>query len=291
MAPLSSDTIIEKNKTESEDILSFADVILENETPLRFVNNDTNLSFFDLNGDPATYYAIKMKRDKKQDAMDTSIQTLKVELDNVDQALSAYKTKNLRNKRVVVRGCFRNLITSSVNAWKIFDGFLNNPHWTEKGFTAELVPRLGRGTLNSKLGVKQQMPCRLTFAGTKCAYDIAAATLKDEKTSQTVDSGTSAYIIDAARIEANDYWNYGYVTFASDTLTVALSGIIREIQDFISSEDKILFKISLPAAPQAGDTYKIERGCDLTLESCQNKFNNQANFGGIHTLPAMMVRK
>ncbi len=46
-----------------------------------------------------------------------------------------------------------------------------------------------------------------------------------------------------------------------------------------------------PAVPVAGDTYKIERGCDLTLNSCQNKFSNDLNYGGIHTLPAIMVRR
>ena len=288
---LSPDTIIEKNKDESEDILTFADVILDDET-LHFVNSNADLTFFDFLTDaPVTYYGMKMSREKKADSMDMTIQTLKVELDNVDQGLSYYASKNLRNRRVVIRGCFRNLITDSVNAFLVFDGFLNNPHWTEKSFTAELTPRLGRGTLDSMMGVRQQLPCRYPFAvsGGRCAYDIAAAVLKDEKTAQTVDSGTTDYVIDSDRIEADDYWNFGYLTFADDTLTVALRGVVREIQDFIAADDKVLFKIGLTVAPQAGDTYKIERGCDRSLESCLNKFNNGANYGGIHTLPSIMV--
>ncbi len=288
---LSPDTITEKNKNESEDILTFADVILDNET-LHFVNNDADLTFFDfLTTTPVTYYGMKMSREKKTESMDMTIQTLKVAMDNVDQALSYYATKNLRNRRVVIRGCFRNLISDSVNAFLIFDGFLNNPHWTDKSFTAELFPRLGRGTLDSKMGIRQQLPCRLPFAiaGGRCARDIAAAVLKDEKTTQTVDSGTADYVIDAARTEANDYWNFGYLTFADDTLTVALRGVVREIQDFIAADHKVLFKIGLSMAVQAGDTYKIERGCDRSLDSCINKFNNGTNYGGIHTLPSIMV--
>ena len=288
---LSPDTITEKNKNESEDILTFADVILDDET-LHFVNNDVDLIFFDSQTvAPVTYHGMKMTREKLSDSMDMTIQTLKVKLDNTDQALSYYATKNLRNKRVVIRGCFRNLIDDPVNAFLLFDGFLNNPHWTEDAFTAELMPRLGRGTLDSKIGVRQQLPCRLPFAvaGGRCAYDIAASVLKDAKSAQTVDSGTTDYVIDDARTEADEHWNFGYLTFADDTLTPELRGLVREIQDFIAAEDKVLFKIGLPVAVQAGDTYKIERGCDRSLDSCVNKFNNGANYGGIHTLPSIMV--
>lgn len=288
--PLSPATITEKNKTESEDILSFVDIFLEGET-LHFVNNDVNVNFFDLDGNPALYQGLKMTREKKEDSMDMEIQTVSAGLDNVDRGMSAYiASKDFRDRRIVIRACFRNLISDASNAWRVFDGFIDKPNISEKDFTIELVPRLGRGTLNSKIGVKQQLPCRLPFAGAKCAYGKDPAVLKDEKTGQVVDSGTVAYIVDSARVEADDYWNFGFVTFANDTLTVTLRGVARMVNDFVSTEGKIHFKIALPAAPQAGDTYKIERGCDLTLESCQSKFNNDVNYGGIHTLPATMVR-
>ena len=288
--PLSPDTVTEKNKQESNDILSFVDILLEGET-LHFVNNTANINFFDLDGNPALYQGLKMTREKKEDSMDMEIQTVSAGLDNVDRGMSSYiASKDFRDRRIVIRAVFRNLISDSANAWKVFDGFIDKPNISEKDFTIELVPRLGHGTLNSKVGVKQQLPCRLPFAGTKCAYGKDPAVLKDEKTAQTVDSGTIACVVDGARVEADDYWNFGFVTFASDTLTFALRNVTRMINDFVSTENKIHFKIALPCAPQSGDTYKIERGCDLTLDSCQNKFNNDVNYGGIHTLPATMVR-
>ena len=288
--PLSPDTVTEKNKQESNDILSFVDILLEGEA-LHFVNNTTNINFFDLDGNPALYQGLKMTREKKEDSMDMEIQTVSAGLDNVDRGMSSYiASKDFRDRRIVIRAVFRNLISDSANAWKVFDGFIDKPNISEKDFTIELVPRLGHGTLNSKVGVKQQLPCRLPFAGTKCAYGKDPAVLKDEKTAQTVDSGTIACVVDGARVEADDYWNFGFVTFASDTLTFALRNVTRMINDFVSTENKIHFKIALPCAPQSGDTYKIERGCDLTLDSCQNKFNNDVNYGGIHTMPATMVR-
>lgn len=287
---LSVPTTTEKNKTESEDVLTFVDIYLDAET-LHFVNNDVNINFFDPDGVAKTYYALRMTREKKEDSMDMEIQSIAAGLDNVDQAMSAYIAgADFRDKRIIIRACFRNLLDAAANAWKVFDGYMDKPDISEKEFKVELVPRLGRGTLNAKIGVKQQLPCRLPFAGTKCAKDISASTLKDQKTVQTVDSGTSAYIVDAARTEADDYWNFGYVVFASNTTTVLLRGVTRMIHDFISSENKIVFKVGLPATPQAGDVYSIERGCDLTLDSCENKFNNEDNYGGIHTLPATMVR-
>ena len=289
--PLSPNTITEKNKQESSDILSFVDIFLDDEI-LHFVNNDTNLNFFDLEGSPALYQGLKMTREKKEDSMDMEIHTISAGLDNVDKGMSSYiAQKDFRDRKIVIRACFRNLIDDASNAWKVFDGFIDKPDISEKEFKVELVPRLGRGTLNAKIGVKQQLPCRLPFAGTRCAYGKDPAVLKDEKTDQTVDSGTAAYIVDSERTEADDYWNFGFVTFANDTPTITLRNVARMVNDFVQAENKIHFKIALPAVPQAGDVYKIERGCDLTLESCQNKFDNEENFGGIHTLPATMVRK
>ncbi|MCK5161640.1 MAG: phage BR0599 family protein [Candidatus Aureabacteria bacterium] len=290
---ISANTITEIAKDETDDVLSFVDIFLDGET-LRFVNNDLNLSFFDLDGNPQTYNALKMGRTKREESMDMEIQVINAGLDNVDQAFASYiASKQFRDRRIVIRGCFRNLISVAANAWIIYDGIIDKPNIGEKEFSISIVPRLGRGTLNSKIGIKQQLPCRLPFAivGGKCAYDIAAATLKDEKTDQTVDSGAVTYVVDAARTEADDYWNYGYITFNDDTTTTALQGISRMIKDFVAADDKIYPVFSFPAIPVAGDTYKIERGCDLTLDSCQNKFSNQANYGGIHTLPAIMVRR
>lgn len=290
---ISVDTITEKNKQEASGILNFVDIFLDEET-LHYVTNDFNVDFFNLDGNAQAYIALRMVRGEKTEKLDMSIQTLTAGLDNIDQAMSyQISQRNFRDRRIVIRGCFRNLISDAANAWKIFDGYMDKPVITKKEFRVELVPRLGRGTLNHKIGVKQQLFCRYPFAssGGRCAYDIAVATLKDIKTGQVVDSGDTGYIVDAARTEADDYWNYGHITFAADTLTEGLRGVSRMIKDFVAAEDKIYVVIALPAAPQAGDTYSIERGCDHSLESCQNKFNNSANFGGIHTLPAMMVRK
>jgi hypothetical protein len=294
MKDLSVPTITEKNKTESAGILIFVDIYLDSGA-LHFVHNDINVAFFDPDGAVTTYNALKMVREKRQESMDLKIQTLVAGLDNVDQAMSVYiASQDFRDRRIVIRGCFRNLLDDVDNAWLIFDGFMDKPQFSKAEFRVELVPRLGRGSIAVNLGIKQQLLCILPFAetaGLDCAYDIAPATLKDTKTAQTVDSGATGYIIDAARIEADDYWNFGYVTFANDTLTTALRGIVRQIKDFIAADDKVLFAIALPAAPQAGDTYSIERGCDHTLDSCMNKFSNQNNILAITTLPALMVRK
>ena len=291
MRTLSALTNTEKAKTESEDILSFVDIYLDGET-LHFVNSDENIAFFDPDGDAATYYALKMTRSPIEESADMRIQTITAGLDNVDQAMSSYiASKSFRDRRIVVRGCFRNLIASALNAWLIFDGYMDKPEIGETEFRIELVPRLGRGSLNTQVGVKQQMPCRHTFATGRCAYGVDADTLRDIKTAQEIDSGTTAYIIDSNRTEADDYWNYGYVVFAADTPTVALRGVNRMIKDFVAADDKVIFTIALPVAPQADEVYSIERGCDLTLDSCDNKFSNTDNFAALTTLPAMMVRK
>ena len=290
---LSTFTLEEKDKSEASGILTFVDIFLDSET-LHFVNNDANISFFDLNGTPATYNALKMTREANEEALDMSIKTLVGGLDNIDQAMSAYISANsFRDKRIVIRACFRSLINEAIHAWKVFDGFMDKPQISKKEFRVELVPRLGRGTLGINIGVKQQILCRHPFAitGGRCAYGVSADDLKDLKAAQVVDSGSVSFIIDAARTEADDYWNFGYITFASNTLTTALRNVSRMIKDFVAAEDKVYPVYAFPTAPQAGDTYSIERGCDRTLDSCQNKFGNAINFGAIHSLPAEMVRR
>ncbi len=103
----------------------------------------------------------------------------------------------------------------------------------------------------------------------------------------TVDANsTTAYIIDAQRTEANDYWNNGWVHF----LTGDNINRSRHIVDFIAADDKAIMDYTLPNTPGVGDEYIIRRGCDKTLDRCENTFSNEDNFGGFHTIPLEMKR-
>lgn len=111
--------------------------------------------------------------------------------------------------------------------------------------------------------------CRWVFAGTGCGA------ADGEVTAQTCDSGTTATVIaDAARAEAADYWKDGYVTMTSGDLAGESERVLS------SATGTVTLEHSLSAAPDAGDTYTITRGCDRTYETCDDRYSNTANFGG-----------
>jgi hypothetical protein len=80
-------------------------------------------------------------------------------------------------------------------------------------------------------------------------------------TQQTADAGGSVTtIVDAALTQANDYWNGAVGWFDGATTTVALQGIFFHVTDFIAASDTLVLSKELPAAPAAGDTYRLVLG-------------------------------
>lgn len=77
------------------------------------------------------------------------------------------------------------------------------------------------------------------------------------------------------------YWASGIITFSTTTTTAALQGVSRAILQSYSGQ---LVCAELPAAPVAGDTFTIERGCDRSFNACCFR-KNRANFGGFTSLP------
>lgn len=73
------------------------------------------------------------------------------------------------------------------------------------------------------------------------------------------------------------YWRSGFVRFASDTLTTELRNQVRMVTGSYSG--RLTLHRSLPAVPQPGDTFTIERGCDRSWNACCER-GNWRNFGG-----------
>ena len=83
----------------------------------------------------------------------------------------------------------------------------------------------------------------------------------DALTSFEADAGGSTTtIVDAALTEANGYWDGAFGWFLGDTTTVALRGQEFHVKTFTAADDTLLTAKTLPAAPAAGDTYKLVQG-------------------------------
>jgi len=97
-------------------------------------------------------------------------------------------------------------------------------------------------------------------------------------TTRQVQTTAAAIIARAA-----DYYNLGVLRFTSG----ALSGQRQSVSDFAVSGGVATFTMQLPftAAPVAADAFSVYPGCDRTLNTCVDKFNNLVNFRGFPHIP------
>lgn len=79
--------------------------------------------------------------------------------------------------------------------------------------------------------------------------------------------------------QADGYFDGGTITFTSGTNT----GVTRTVKAYATGNVSLF--LPLYFTPAVGDTFVIYPGCDHTLTTCQNKFNNVARFRGFPFIP------
>lgn len=125
-----------------------------------------------------------------------------------------------------------------------------------------------------------------------CAHAVYDANCTLNKASFT-DTGTASGTLTTLQVQttaaaiiarAADYYNLGVLRFTSG----ALSGQRQAVKAFSVSGGVATFTMQLPftAAPVAADAFSVYPGCDRTLNTCVDKFNNRANFRGFTHVPA-----
>lgn len=100
--------------------------------------------------------------------------------------------------------------------------------------------------------------------GNGCTVDLAPLTVTG-----TIDSMDSDYygLHDSARVEADTYFSNGVMEITSGPMT----GMRFEVRAYI-----VGFWVLFTALPYdgTGETYSMSRGCDKSLETCRDVFNN-----------------
>lgn len=120
----------------------------------------------------------------------------------------------------------------------------------------------------------------------KCRTQLYSSLCGKVRSSYTVSSSaTGAATAGRTRIphslsQAAGWFSLGVVVFTSGPLV----GVRRTVRQHTSTE--LVMMQPLPAQVQAGDTFDIYPGCDLTLETCTSKFNNKARFRGMPYIPS-----
>ena len=246
-----------------------------------FCTDNKRVYFWNLDSVLQYYQPIKVNRSSIPASNQLEIEAVSGEFDNVDRLWSNWlNTIDLRGKRVVVRKVFLDLLNDQTHAKVMFDGIINAvSELTELSAKIECKSKLK--SLSLETGRLQQLYCNYIFGDEFCQLDVATTRLNG----QTVDAGsTTGAVIDAARVEVDDWWNDGIIQFMSGVN----QGLKRKVVDFIVSQHKLVLDYALPQAPVSGDLYTIERGCDKSFDVCRNRFNNQANFGGFKNIPQLI---
>ncbi len=114
-------------------------------------------------------------------------------------------------------------------------------------------------------------------------YDEACTVIKATKgVNSAVESGSTITAVNAVLAAATGYFDRGSVTFTSGQN----NGVARSIKAYTQGSPSAFSLIPpLPFTPQAADTFTIYPGCDKTMTTCQQKFDNLENFRGFPFIP------
>lgn len=249
---------------------------------LYFAANDTDITFFSWDTDEETtsitsqvYTALAISRDDVRSNADSKVDSVRITIDNVTRGLTILLADNdLRGRRLIILKVFADLLTDRSNFIPVFDGLMDGFEVNEMSAVFSATSRLG----NLDMQIPRRMyqaSCNWIFGDEFCTYPVEAMGVSG----QSADSGSSsAYIIDAARAEADDYWRFGKVQITSGVN----KGLKRRVAS--SSGTRIDFDITLPSGIETGATYTLHQGCSKTQLWCSG-LGNLENFGGFPTIP------
>lgn len=157
----------------------------------------------------------------------------------------------------------------------VFNGALGEISWTDAGFKADIFSQMK--VLEQNIGDVFTANCRHVLFSEDGPRTIGACNVNDVDFTYT---GLITSVI-KARWEFNTSLSQpdeqcatGKITFTSGA-NVGLSYVVKSQ----TGGNIVLFlPTSYPVAN--GDTFLITAGCDKTISTCKNKFNNVINFGG-----------
>lgn len=259
---------------------------------LHYAIRDQNVSFFDLGGAARTYNAIGARRGEVPNPIELESRSVVYEINNVNRDFQAFFFKNsdyMRDKRFVVRHIDAAALGSINDAVVIIDGLISTAKITEKVFQIEVAGIVG--TLMFSTGRHLDRLCPLIFAGALCTQGVTPSLLHQE-TADTAASGSTAAIIKAATLaQANGYWASAGHPGIIEFTTGPLAGMRRELSDWVQATKELKLKFSFPQAPNVGDSFKVKRDCNKTVDECKTRYTevdaingNTANFHGFPTV-------
>ncbi len=159
---------------------------------------------------------------------------------------------------------------------KLRRGWLGEVSLVKQQFVAEVRGLTQR--LSQTIGELYSASCRATFTDSRCKINPITYTVTGAVTS----SVSNQEFNDTGRSETSGLYNFGKITFTSG----ANNGLSMEVKEFISG-GKIVLVLPMPYNIIVSDSYSMTQGCDKTITTCANQYNNVINFRGEPHVPGL----
>lgn len=152
--------------------------------------------------------------------------------------------------------------------------------WLRRGWLGQFESKQDqyRAELRGMTDILSQQVLELYSPG--CRYDLGSTRCTVTLSTFTV-SGTVSSTVDqeefTGSVSGTEY-RYGLLTWTSGLN----SGLKSEVKD---SSGNIILYDAMPFTIANGDGFSLSQGCDKSLATCRDTYNNVINHGGFHYLP------
>lgn len=165
----------------------------------------------------------------------------------------------------------------------ILKGYIGNITLKDISYEAEVITQ--SGLLSNRSLLETFTPtCRFMLGDARCTVDLTPFTEISDVTEKVAGSARfqagKRQFIDIARIEADDTWQNGILTWTTGNNTGFSSEVAASTDDGVIT----LWNV-MPFTIEVGDNYSIVRGCDKRFSTCKDVFSNEQNFGGFKDIP------
>ena len=165
-------------------------------------------------------------------------------------------------------------------ALKLRRGWLDEVSLHKQQFVAEARGLTQR--LSQTIGELYSPSCRATLGDGRCKVNLAAHTVTGSVTSAV----SNQELTDSSRTEPSGLYSFGVITFTSGDN----DGLSMEIKEYLynaASGGRMVLALPMPFAIDAGDSYSLTKGCDKTIKTCFERFDNVVNFRGEPNVPGL----
>jgi uncharacterized phage protein (TIGR02218 family) len=227
------------------------------------------------------YTALAISRTRVGTSMDSKVDEISVQLDNVDLGFSQLvASKDLQGRNVTIKKVFRDYLGDTANIITLFDGRMDSIAIDQQKILIRIVSWLD-AILKKYPGRVYQQQCNYKFGDTWCAIDKESAANKTIGTAEA--TSTAMVLVDTALNQADGYWDDGFVQISAGT-NVNLGRPIRSFA-VVGGKGNVTLRLGFPQALDATSQYIIYRGCNKTKDACINKYDNWLKYGGFTTVP------